>query len=126
MDFLSQEKKDILNDFVKFVKKELDIDILPTIVVQNNRNGLKTTANYDYRQENKIIKVCGKNRALVDVLRSIAHELVHHKQWEDGRLKNSIEDGADGSDIENEAHSKAGLFMRKYTKLNPKVYDDID
>lgn len=125
MNFLSEEKKDILNQFVKFVKKELDIDKLPTIVVQNNREGLKTTANYDYRKENKIVKVCGKNRALVDILRSIAHELVHHKQWEDGRLKNSKEDGADGSDIENEAHALAGLYIRKYCKLNEKVYDDI-
>jgi len=126
MEFLSPEKKEILNDFIKFVKKELDIEKLPTIVIQNNRNGLKTTANYDYRQENKIVKVCGKNRALVDILRSIAHELVHHKQFEQGRLKNSIEDGADGSEIENEAHALAGFYIRKYSKLNDSLYDDIN
>lgn len=122
MDFLSQEKKDILNDFVKFVKKELDIDILPTIVVQNNRNGLKTTANYDYRQENKIIKVCAKNRALVDILRSIAHELVHHKQFEQGRLNERPPDI--GGEIEDEANAKAGQYIKMYSKINDKIYDE--
>lgn len=122
MDFLSQEKKDILNDFVKFVKKELDIDILPTIVVQNNRNGLKTTANYDYRQENKIVKVCGKNRALVDILRSIAHELVHHKQFEQGRLNERPPDI--GGEIEDEANAKAGQYIKMYSKINDKIYDE--
>lgn len=122
MEFLSPEKKEILNDFIKFVKKELDIEKLPTIVIQNNRNGLKTTANYDYRQENKIIKVCGKNRALVDILRSIAHELVHHKQFEQGRLNERPPDI--GGEIEDEANAKAGQYIKMYSKINDKIYDE--
>lgn len=125
MSFLSDKQKECLHEFAKFVKKELGIKKMPTISIQNGRNGLKTTANYDYTKENKVIKINGKNRALVDVMRSLAHELVHHKQWEDDRLKNSEEDGADGSDIENEAHALAGLYIRKYCKLNDSVYDDI-
>lgn len=122
MEFLSPEKKEILNDFIKFVKKELDIEKLPTIVIQNNRNGLKTTANYDYRQENKIVKVCGKNRALVDILRSIAHELVHHKQFEQGRLNERPPDI--GGEIEDEANAKAGQYIKMYSKINDKIYDE--
>ena len=122
MSFLSEEKKDILNQFVKFVKNELNIDKLPTIVVQNNRDGLKTTANYDYRQENKIVKVCGKNRALVDILRSIAHELVHHKQWEDGRLK--VKPPDIGGEIEDEANAKAGQYIKMFAKVDPTIYDE--
>ena len=74
MATLNDNNKKKLNDFVKFVKYELNIKDIPTISIQNNRNGLKTTANYDYTKENKIIKVCSKNRALVYVMRSLAHE----------------------------------------------------
>ena len=52
MGFLNEDKKDKLNSFVKFVKEQLELDTVPTISVQNHRNGLKTTANYDYTKEN--------------------------------------------------------------------------
>jgi hypothetical protein len=121
MDFLKDESKEILNDFVKFVKNNLGIKRMPTIKIQNNRDGLKTTANYDYTKENKIVKVCAKNRALVDVMRSIAHELVHHKQWEDGRLE--IRPPDIGGEIEDEANAKAGQYIKMYAKINDKFYD---
>lgn len=126
MGFLDENKKEKLHDFAKFVKKELGLKKTPTIAIQNGREGLKTTANYDYTKEDKIIKVCGKNRALVDIMRSLGHEMTHHKQFEDGRLTDSKKDGADGSDIENEAHAMAGLLIRKYGNLNKDIYEDID
>jgi hypothetical protein len=122
MSFLKEEQKELLNKFVKFVKNELDIQKMPTIKIQNNRNGLKTTANYDYTKENKIIKVCSKNRALVDIMRSIAHELVHHKQFEQGRLK--VQPPDIGGEIEDEANAKAGQYIKMFAKENPNVYDE--
>ena len=122
MSFLTDEKKDILDKFVLFVKKQLELETVPTIKVQNNRDGLKTTANYDYTKENKIIKVCAKNRALVDVCRSIAHEMVHHKQYEQGRLK--VQPPDIGGEIEDEANAKAGQFIKMYAKEDPNIYNE--
>ena len=122
MGFLNDKKKQTLDTFVKFVKKELDLDTCPTISIQNHRKDLKTTANYDYTKENKVIKVCSKNRALVDVMRSIAHELVHHKQFEDGRLKTPPPDI--GGEIEDEANAKAGQFIKLFAKLDQTIYDE--
>jgi hypothetical protein len=123
MSFLKDDKKEKLNSFVKFVKEQLELKTVPTISIQNHRNGLKTTANYDYTKENKIVKVCAKNRALVDVMRSIAHELVHHKQYEEGRL-----DGPQppdiGGEIEDEANAKAGQFIKMFAKVDPTIYDE--
>ena len=123
MDFKSEEVKKKLDSFVKFVKKELGLKHVPTISIQNHRDGLKTTANYDYTKENKVIKVCGKNRAMVDVMRSLAHELVHHKQYEEGRL-----DGPQppdiGGEIEDEANAKAGQFIKMFAKEDPTIYDE--
>ena len=48
MGFLSDENKTKLDEFVKFVKKQLDLKSVPTIAIKSNRDGLKTTANYDY------------------------------------------------------------------------------
>ena len=122
MGALNDDKKDKLNRFVKFVKKELDLKTVPTISVQNHREGLKTTANYDYTKENKVIKVCSKNRALVDVMRSIAHELVHHKQFEQGRLE--VKPPDIGGEIEDEANAKAGQFIKMFAKEDPTIYDE--
>jgi Zn-dependent peptidase ImmA (M78 family) len=122
MSFLSDDKKEMLNKFVKFVKSELKLDSVPTISIQNGRNGLKTTANYDYTKENKIVKVNGKNRALVDIMRSVAHELVHHKQYEQGRLK--VKPPDIGGEIEDEANAKAGQFIKMFAKENPEIYEE--
>ena len=123
MSFLNDDNKEKLDSFVKFVKEQLEIKAVPTIKIQNNRDGLKTTANYDYTKENKIIKVCSKGRALVDVMRSIAHEMVHHKQFEDGRL-----DGPQppdiGGEIEDEANAKAGQYIKMYAKIDPTIYGE--
>jgi hypothetical protein len=123
MATLNDDSKKKLADFVKFIKNELKLKDVPTISIQNHRNGLKTTANYDYTKENKIIKVCSKNRALVDVMRSLAHELVHHKQWEDGRL-NGPKPPDIGGEIEDEANAKAGQLIKMYAKIDETIYDD--
>lgn len=122
MSFLTDEKKEILDKFVLFVKEQLELKTVPTVKIQNNRDGLKTTANYDYTKENKIIKVCARNRALVDVCRSIAHEMVHHKQFEQGRLKTQPPDI--GGEIEDEANAKAGQFIKMYAKEDSNIYNE--
>jgi hypothetical protein len=122
MSFLDDNKKEKLNSFVKFVKEQLELKTVPTISIQNHRNGLKTTANYDYTKENKIVKVCMKNRALVDVMRSIAHELVHHKQFEQGRL--NVKPPDIGGEIEDEANAKAGQFIKMFARIDESIYDE--
>jgi hypothetical protein len=122
MSFLKDENKTKFTEFVKFVKNELKIESCPTIVLQNGRGKLKTTANYDYMKTNKIIRVNIKNRSLVDVMRSIAHEMVHHKQYEDGRL--NVKPPDIGGEIEDEANAKAGQFIKMFSKLDETIYDE--
>lgn len=122
MGFLNDDKKEKLTTFVKFVKDQLELKTVPTISIKGNRDGLKTTANYDYTKENKIIKVYGKNRALVDIMRSVAHEMVHHKQFEDGRLEQRPPDI--GGEIEDEANAKAGQYIKLFAKEDPTIYED--
>lgn len=125
MGFLTEHKKKKLNEFVRFVKDYLELKHTPKIIIQNGRYNLKTTANYDYTKEDKVININGKNRALVDVMRSIGHELVHHKQYEDGKLK--VKPADIGSEIENEANAIAGILIKTFALKDDTIYDeDLD
>ena len=62
------------------------------------------------------------NRALVDVCRSIAHEMVHHKQFEDGRLE--VKPPDIGGEIEDEANAKAGQFIKMFARIDESIYDE--
>jgi hypothetical protein len=119
---LSDDKKKIIVSFIKFVRKEIGIKSLPSVIIKNNRDGLKTTASYNYSGDKKIITVTSKNRALVDIMRSIAHELVHHKQYEDGRLKTKPKDI--GGDIEDESNAVAGQLIKKFAIIEKTIYDE--
>ncbi len=113
-------KKDDIKDFILMCKEELGLRNLPKIIITHNREDLRTTAHYMPNQE---VKVYGKNRALVDVLRSIAHELVHHKQYENDELKGNIPDI--GGPIEDEANAYAGRFIKMYAKKgNSHIYQN--
>jgi hypothetical protein len=122
MSFLTKNKKKLLTDFALFACDHLKIKNDPRIMILNGRSEIKTTANYDYTKDEKIIKINGRNRAVVDIMRSIAHELTHHKQWEDGRLKIKPADIA--SDIENEANAKAGELIKRFALVDNSIYDE--
>ena len=109
-------------DFVNFAKNYLNInDDIKVALAFERTPELKTTAYYDY-SNGGFIKIYVKDRAIIDIMRSLGHELCHHKQNLDGRLKDSIKDGEDGSPIENEANAVAGKLIRIYGKLHPEIY----
>lgn len=121
MSFLPGNTKEKLTNFTKFAGKELGIKHMPIIVILNSREDLKTSANYDYEKEHKIIKIRAKNRWLVDIMRSIGHELTHHKQWEVGLLK--IKPPDIGGPIEDGANAMAGQLIKKYAQIDPTIYE---
>lgn len=121
-ELLSKSDDDLrmVTDFINFAKEYLGItDDVQVALAYERTPDLKTTAYYNL---DKLIKVYVKNRAIVDICRSIAHELVHHKQNLEGRLLNPAADGQDGSPIENEANAVAGVIIRKYGKIKPSIY----
>jgi len=82
------------------------------IISDREKYGVNTTAYY--RDKDKMVVVYAKNRMLGDVLRSIAHELVHQLQHEEDRISYPVQD--EGGDIENEANAKAGEIVKKFIK----------
>lgn len=109
-----------VSDFVNFAKDYLGItDDVRVLLAFERTPELKTTAYYNL---DGFLVVYAKDRAIIDICRSIAHELVHHKQNLEGRLINAAKDGEDGSPIENEANAVAGIIIRKYGKQHPELY----
>tara|TARA_A100001515_G_scaffold130439_1_gene117675 strand:- start:22 stop:453 length:432 start_codon:yes stop_codon:yes gene_type:complete len=121
---LNPEQIVLMGDFCNFCADHFPIKSGFKVFVVDDReiHDIPTTAAY-HRGRN-IIKVYGKNRALVDILRSIAHELTHLKQDERGELVGVIQDA--GGTIEDEANAKAGEIIKLYAKSDPerrKIYE---
>jgi hypothetical protein len=104
--------EEIFTDFIKFCCDTLYIEKPFEVYVVDNREnyGIKTTAFYN--NKNGLVCVYGKNRMNIDIARSIAHELVHKRQYEQGRVPENPQDI--GGEIEDEANSVAGIIVKKY------------
>lgn len=114
--------KELIKHFIKHCKKELGIQSLPHIRFIADKTWVeerRSFGEYNPNENTACVYYIGRNTA--DVFRSLAHELVHHRQMELDMINQ--ESGETGSDIENEANALAGIMMREYGKINPTIYD---
>jgi|LauGreDrversion4_2_1035121.scaffolds.fasta_scaffold52555_3 Zn-dependent peptidase ImmA (M78 family) len=113
--------KNIVNEFVKFTAKELQLKSLPAKIKMVGSDYSKQHLTFGtYQPDNDEIVIVKNGRHMVDTLRTLAHELVHHKQREEQKEL----DGTDGSEIENEANAMAGTLLRKFRYLYPEMYSE--
>ena len=111
----------MLDSFVEFASKHLGIESLPKISL--HKAGEEDQSSFGgYRPGSRSISVHTKSRHPMDIFRTVAHELVHHRQNEQGQLEDVSISGATGSPIENEANAKAGQIMRHYAKHKPESF----
>jgi len=117
----SDTRTDTIQDFVDFCTDTMSMNT-PTIKLHTEpRDNVETTSFGGYVPHSETLEVVTYNRNLADILRTIAHELVHHKQNLSGMLDSSS--GEDGSKHENQANAIAGVLMRVYGKDNPHIYE---
>jgi predicted kinase len=110
----------MLDTFVQFASKKLGIKSLPSMRLEKEP---MSSSFGGYNPAEKSIVVITKNRHPMDIYRTVAHELVHHKQNENGLLGKDIrKEGSTGSPIENEANAEAGKIMRWFAKANPNMF----
>jgi cytidyltransferase-like protein len=121
---LTESQTATIGEFVKYAVKNLAIQNPPSSLkfsYDNNKAKEKRSFGYFDPNDNKIW-VYVKNRNMADILRTLAHELVHRRQAELGMLDNMS--GETGSNIENEANAKAGVLLRNYGKSNEQIYEN--
>jgi len=107
----------MVTHLLQLCKQELQLSELPTIQLVNEPTvgGGTSFGIFD-----GAIKVVILNRHPMDVMRTLAHELVHWKQMQSGQEL----DGDDGSKTENDANAYAGIIMRKFGKMYPEYFLD--
>jgi hypothetical protein len=114
-------KAKIINRFIDYATNYLSID-RPTIKLINTPDYTQHNHSFGgYMPSEKKLLVVVHNRNMADILRTLAHELVHHMQNLDNRLQPNS--GMDGSPEENEANSLAAVIMRKFGRENPEIYE---
>ena len=122
---LTESQTATVGEFIKYAIKNLAIQNPPrnlTFSYDNDQAKSKRSFGYFDPNDNKIW-VYVKNRNMADILRTLAHELVHRKQAELGMLDNMS--GETGSTIENEANAQAGVLLRDFGKLNDSIYEGL-
>jgi len=112
-----------LNNFIKFCKNWLDLDSVPKIKIVNDKKWSVENGTFgQYNSGKNLMTINGAGRHSVDIMRTIAHELVHHAQNQVQELPNNA--GKTGSYWENDANATAGQIMRDYIDANPEAFSD--
>jgi|APCry1669189883_1035261.scaffolds.fasta_scaffold01051_11 Zn-dependent peptidase ImmA (M78 family) len=110
----------IMRDFLPLAMKELKLNVLPDLkLVKYIEDAQQPTFGKYVDDENRIY-VGIEDRHPLDIIRTLAHELVHFKQGTEHRL--DATSGHTGSPIENEAHEIAGIIMRNFNKQHPQYF----
>ena len=113
----------ILLDFIKFAAEHLELNSLPKFdFVFDSKKSVEHKSFGGYQPGNEHITITVKNRHIMDVCRTLAHELVHYSQDLKKELENE-DAGSTGSPQENEANAEAAIIMRNWGKKHPDYFD---
>ena len=123
--FLSEkgdEDNQAVNDFIQHVVTELGIDPAPEIVIHTDPEWSEGNHSFGrYEPESNTLNVSLVDRHILDVFRTIAHELVHCDQHQkQGGLP--LDAGETGSEYENDANARAGIIMRDFAASHPEYF----
>jgi GNAT superfamily N-acetyltransferase len=119
-----QDVDSIGQEFVPYVAKRLGIDKLPDIQLKQQIGTSEHPTFGLFDPDTNSVQVATGGRHVMDVLRTLAHELVHHKQRELDMIQPG--DGATGSRIENQANAVAGVLMRDFADQHPDYFGALN
>ena len=115
------DHKNIIKDFMEFCADQLGIDKdISLRIRQDPQWSVRNKTFGRYNDGTNELEVGIGGRHIMDVLRTVAHELVHQKQNQHEQMP--ADAGEDGSKYENEANARAGVLMRQYGKLHPELF----
>lgn len=128
---LDEVRQSVVDDFLGFCQKKLSIQEMPELILVPHKGPGMSTAAYNPGYNS--MQILSGGRALVDILRSIAHELVHRQQDEQGKLQGAEGPGEDnrqdiGADYENEANAVGGALIKEFSRFydglpKDKIYE---
>lgn len=110
-----------VSKFVVWASRRLHLKSVPKIELsQDTQEAQDNHHTGSHRTDTGVIWVYIKNRNLVDILRTVFHELVHQRQGELNMIKPG--DSYPGSPIEAMADMLAGKYIKIYGEQNHHIF----
>jgi RNA polymerase sigma factor (sigma-70 family) len=111
----------IVKKFLAWTAKKLNLEKMPKIEFSyNSEEAQKGHHTGRHNPETGEVWVYCANRNLVDILRTVFHELTHVRQSELNMIKPG--DSYPGSPIEAEADVMAGKYIKIFGKAHPEIF----
>ena len=115
--YFSPEQLKLIRDVINLLQQEVSLQKDVYINFDGQRDGQMTTG---VRRPGHRIHVLTKDRLLIDVLRTLAHEWTHEYQHQKMGLKDTQKVQDIGGPEENMANVLSGIFVKKFAKKFPK------
>jgi hypothetical protein len=107
------------NDIVQ----ELGIEQPPELIVHTDDAWSHSAGSFgQYDIENNVLHLSADGRHVLDIIRTMAHELTHCRQGELQEFPNDA--GETGSPFEDEANAMAGRIMRGFAERYPDLFKE--
>lgn len=120
------------NDIANFMEENgLHVKPFPSVKLDwSDQDGIFIRTGYYSPDEKKVVLFC-KDRHPKDILRSYAHEMVHHAQNLEGKDLNftsndDVKDNKKLEKLESEAYLKGNVFFRKWTEYKQSGKNSIN
>lgn len=117
-EMTKKQFEDIVQKFLPFAKEFLKLKKLPEIHFVEKPSFAKRIGAFGQISDNRIV-IDVKDRQPMDILRTVAHELVHYNQHQKGTMGH----GTAGSPTENEANKLAGTLIRKFGETHSRYFE---
>ena len=112
---------DALRDFLPIAVKHLELKKLPKIKLLDEVETEHMPSFGKFSNDDRTIHLGIKNRHPNDILRTLAHEMVHYAQGQRDEL--DADSGATGSPEEDQANAEAGVIMREFNQQFPQYME---
>jgi pterin-4a-carbinolamine dehydratase len=112
---------DALRDFLPLAIKHLELKKLPKIKLLDEIETEHMPSFGKFSNDDSTIHLGIKNRHPNDILRTLAHEMVHYAQGQRDELDSGS--GATGSPEEDQANAEAGVIMREFNQQFPQYME---
>lgn len=111
----------LMKQFIKWSAEKVNLETIPNITfsydTKEAQDGHHTGRHTSGTNE---VWVYAKNRNMVDIMRTVFHEVVHCRQGELDMIQSG--DSYPGSPIEAEADVLAGKFIKIFGKKHPEIF----
>jgi hypothetical protein len=120
---INQDIRQVLQPFIDSCVEYLGIEQAPKIILKRDPEWTRRNGTFgQFDPETRSVTLAVSGRHVLDILRTLAHELTHSRQNELADMP--VDAGETGSPYEDEANAKAGQIMRHWVDQYPEFFKD--